>query len=57
MFMLILPTEVIRFGKLFFLKPSKSCPFWKIVTGCKGTKIPQITKQIQSKKTIKSIKW
>ena len=55
--MLILPTEVIRFGKLFFLKPPKSCPFWKIVTGCKGTKIPQITKQIQSKKTIKSIKW
>jgi hypothetical protein len=57
MFMPILPTEVIRFGELFSLRPSKSCPFWKIVTGCKGTKIPQITKQIQSKKTIKSIKW
>jgi hypothetical protein len=56
MFMPILPTEVIRFGKLFFLKQPKSCPFWKTVTGCKGTKFPVTTKQIQSKKSIKIIK-
>jgi hypothetical protein len=50
MFMQLLPTEVIRFGKLFLSWISKSCPFWKTVTGCKGTKFPVTTKQILSKK-------
>jgi hypothetical protein len=47
---LFLPTEVIRFGKLFLLSSLKSYPFWKTVIGCKGTKIPLTVKQYNLKK-------
>jgi hypothetical protein len=53
MFMPLLPTGVVRFGKLFPLGLLKSCPFWKTRIGCKDTNFPHTIDNFKSKKNIK----
>jgi hypothetical protein len=53
MFMRLPLVKVIRFGKLFCFRISKSCPFWKTRIGCKGSNFPENFLSFISKKNIK----